>query len=59
MHTKRIKKYTSFSFDNKLVFIDIFQFLSSSLDSLAKNLGKNDFKHLSKYSDSKVLDLVK
>ena len=28
------EKYTSFSLDNKLVFIDSFPFLGSSLDSL-------------------------
>ena len=49
----------SFSVDNKLVFIDSFQFLSSSLDRLARNLGKNEFKHLSQEFDSEVLDLVK
>ena len=43
---KRIRKYMSFSLDNKLVFIDSFQFLSSSLVSLVKNLCENDFKHL-------------
>ena len=42
-----LEKYMIFSLDNKLVFIDGFQFLSSSLDSLAKNLGKNYFKDLS------------
>ena len=54
-----LKKYTSFSLDNKLVFIDNFQFLSSSLDGLVKNLEENDFKHLSQEFDSKILDLVK
>ena len=43
----------------KLIFIDRFQFLSSSLDNLIKNLGKNDFKYLSQEFDNKVLDLVK
>ena len=49
----------SFNINNKLVFIDSFQFLSYSLDSLVKNLVKNDFKYLSQEFDSKVLDLVK
>ena len=40
-------KKTSFNINNKLVFIDSFQFLSSSLDNLVKNLGKDDFKILS------------
>ena len=36
----------SFGLDNKLIYIDSFQFLSSSLDSLVKNSRENDFKHL-------------
>ena len=36
-----------------------FQFLSSSLDSLVKNLAKDDFKYLSQEFDNKVVDLVK
>ena len=48
----------SFSLDNKLIFIDSFQFLSSSLDSLVKSSGANDFKHLSQEFDSEVSDLV-
>ena len=42
-----LEKYMRFDISNKLIFIDNFQFLSSSLDSLVKNLGKNDFKYLS------------
>ena len=34
----RLEKYMSFNINNKLIFIDSFQFLSSSLDSLVKNL---------------------
>ena len=49
----------SFSINNKLSFIDSFQFLSSSLNSLVKNLGKNDFKYLSHEFDKNKLDLVK
>ena len=49
----------SFSIDNKLSFIDSFQFLRSSLDSLVKNLGKDDFKDLSREFDNNVLDLFK
>ena len=45
--------------NNKLIFIDSFQFLSSSLDSSIKNLSKDDFKYLSQEFDSNVLDLVK
>ena len=49
----------SFSINNKLSFIDSFQLLSSSLDSLVKNLGKDDFKYLSQEFNNKLLDLVK
>ena len=53
------EKYTSFNINSKLIFIDSFQFLSLSFDSLLKNLGKGDFKYLSQEFDSEVLDLVK
>ena len=36
-----MKKYMSFSINNNLSFIDSFQFLSSSLDNLVKNLNTN------------------
>ena len=49
----------SFNSNNKLIFVDSLQFLSSSLDSLVKNFGKNDFKYLSQEFDSDVLDIVK
>ena len=51
-----LKKYMIFNINDKLSFIDSFQFLSSSWDSLVKNLGKDD---LSQEFDSDVLDLVK
>ena len=53
------KKYMSFTINNKLSFIDNFQFLSSSLDRLVKNVGKDDFKYLSQEVDNYVLDLIK
>ena len=49
----------SFDTINKLRFIDSFQFLGFSLDSLAKNLNKDDFKYLSKEFGNNVLGLVK
>ena len=49
----------SFTINNKLSFIDLFQFLRLSLDNLVKNLGKDDFKYLSQEFDNNVLDLVK
>ena len=45
--------------NNKLSFIDNFQFLSSSLDSLVKKFKKDDFKYLSLESDMNKIDLVK
>ena len=56
--TNRLEKYMNFNINNKLVFIDS-QFLSSSLDSLVKNLGKDDFKYLSQEFDGDVIGLVK
>ena len=49
----------SFSNNNKLVLINSLQYLGSSLDSLVKNLYRNNFKHFSQEIDSEVLDLVK
>ena len=54
-----LEKYTSFSINNKLSFIDSVQFLSYSLDSLVKNLNKDDFKYSSQEFDNNVLVLVK
>ena len=47
-----LETYMSFSINNKLIFIDSFQFLSSSLDSLAKNLAKDNCKYLSQEFDN-------
>ena len=49
-----LEKYMSFTINNKLSFIDSFQFLSSSLDSL----NKDDFKYLGPKFDNNVVDLV-
>ena len=54
-----LEKYMSFSINNKLSFIDSFQFLSSLLDSLVKNLSNDYFNYLSQKFDNNVLDLVK
>ena len=51
-----LEKYMSFSINNKLSFIDSFQF---SLDSLAIHLNKDDFKYFSQEFDNNVLDLVR
>ena len=42
-----LEKCMSFNINNKLSFIDSFQFLNSSLDSIVKNLNKDDCKNLS------------
>ena len=49
----------SFSINNKLSFIDSFQFLSSSLDSLVENLNKDNRKYLNQEFHNNVFDLVK
>ena len=54
-----LEKYMSFSINNKFNFINSFQFLRHSLDSLVKNLNKDDFKYLSQEFDNNLLDLVK
>ena len=48
----------SFTINNKSSFIESFQFLSSSLDSLVKNLNRDDFKYLSQEFDNNI-DLIK
>ena len=58
-YTKQIRKKQALYINSKLGVIDIFQFLSSSLDRLVKNLNKNDFKYLCQEFDNNVLDLVK
>ena len=40
-----LEKQMSFIINNKLSFFGNFRFLSSSLDSLVKNLNKDDFKY--------------
>ena len=50
-----LEKYMSFNINSKLVFYDSFQLLSSSLNSLVKNFGKNDFKYLSQDFNSNVV----
>ena len=47
-----LEKYMSFNMSNNLIFRDSFQFLSSLLDSLVKNLFKDDFKYLSQDFDT-------
>ena len=54
-----LEKYMSSTVNNKLKFINSFQFLSSSLDSFVKNLNKGDFKCVSQEFDNNKLNLVK
>ena len=54
-----LENYMSFNINDKLSFTDSFQYLSSSLDSLVANSGKDDFKYLSQEFDTNALDLVK
>ena len=54
-----LEKYISFSINNKLNFVDSFQFLSSSSDNLVKDLAKDDFKYFCQKFDNNVLDLDK
>ena len=49
----------SFTINDKLSFLDSVQFLSSSINSLVKNLSQNDFKYLSQEFDHNVSGLVK
>ena len=57
-----LQKYMSFTISNKLSFIGSFQFylfpISSSLDSLVKNLSKDDFNYLSQGLDNNALYLI-
>ena len=54
-----LEKYMSFNISNKLSFINSFQFLGSSLNSLNKSLDEDDFKYFSQEFYRDVLDLVK
>lgn len=57
---QNMEKYVSFTID-KLRFIDSFQFMPSSLETLAGNLkrsGIENFKQLSKYYSGEQLDLI-
>ena len=52
------EKYMSFSINNKLSFIDSLQFLSTSSDSLVKNVADDDFKYFSQEFDNNVSDFI-
>ena len=54
-----LEKYMNFTIINKLSFIDSFQFQSSSLDSLVKNLSRGNINCLSQEFDNNILGVVK
>ena len=54
-----LEKYMGFTINNKLRFIDNFQFLSSSWSSFIKNLNNDDFNYVSQGFDKNKLDLPK
>ena len=41
-----LEEYMAFFFNKNLVFIDIMQFINSSLDKLVENLSDEDLKYL-------------
>ena len=53
-----MEKYMAFMLGNHLMFIDSFQFMSSSLDKLVSNLPKDDLIYTSKVFKGKRLDLM-
>ena len=55
---KGLERYMSFTINNKLIFIERFHYLSSSLDSLVKSLNNDRFKYLSQEFDKNKLDLL-
>ena len=54
-----LEKYMGFSINNKLSFIESLQYLSSSLDSLVKNVTKDNFKYFNQEFYNNVLNMVK
>ena len=54
-----LEKHMSFNINDKLIFSNSFQYLTSSLDILIKSFVKNDFKYLGQEFHRKKLHLVK
>ena len=57
--TAELPKEESINLPLPLVSIDSVRFLSHSLEILVKNLGENDFYHLSQEFNANVLDSIK
>ena len=57
--SNELEKCMSFTINNKLSFIDCFQFPRFLLDSLVKSLNKDDCKYLNREFDNNLLDVVK
>ena len=54
-----MEKYMAFMLGEHLTFINSFQFMSSSLDSLVKNLPEDSFKYTSEVFQDEQLNLMK
>ena len=57
--SNELEKCMSFTINDKLNFIDCFQFPCFLLDSLVKSLNKDDCKYLNREFDNNLLDVVK
>ena len=55
---KNMEKYMAFMLGNHLIFIDSFQFMSSSLDKLVSNLPKEALKYTSEEFTGMKLSLI-
>lgn len=54
-----MERYMAFMLSNHLVFLDSFQFMSSSLDKLAENLPHDKYKYTSEVLKNEQLTLMK
>ena len=54
-----MEKYMAFMLGNHLVFLDSFQFMSSSLDNLVKNLPDEAFKYTKQEFKKEQFNLMK